>query len=174
VVLTNSHRSNPVALSEDALFRALAFHDTPARTVQPWPETRRLMSAADELVRSWDDAAAAEIFADNIDFDRPLPQRRAAIAELIAQVGPLRQDLGTQEIVSSATPADITWSIPAERGELICMIHLTPVRPAQIQEFEVIAVDQSVPRAARPTDISARRRAYAHPAVSSLPNTHVV
>lgn len=174
VVLTNSHRSNPVALSEDALFRALAFHDTPARTVQPWPETRRLMSAADELIRSWDDAAAAEIFADNIDFDRPLPQRRAAIADLIAEVGPLRQDLVTQEIVSSATPADITWSIPAERGELICMIHLTPVRPAQIQEFEIIAVDQSVPRAARPTDISARRRAYARPAVSSLPNTHVV
>ncbi|MBP5803936.1 beta-lactamase family protein [Microbacterium maritypicum] len=174
VVLTNSHRGNPVALSEDALFRALAVHDTPARTVRPWPETRRLMSAADALVRSWDDDAAAEIFADNIDFDRPLPQRRAAIDELVAQVGPLRQDAGGPEIVSSATPADITWSIPAERGELICMIHLTPVRPAQIQEFEVIAVDRGVPRAARPIDISARRRTYARPTVSPLPNTHVV
>lgn len=174
VVLTNSHRSNPVALSEDALFRALAFHDTPARTVRPWPETRRLMSAADELIRSWDDDAATAIFADNVDFDRPLLQRRAAIDELIALVGPLRDDLGTPEVVSAATPADITWSIPGERGELICMIHLTPVRPAQIQEFEVVAVDRSVPRAARPTDISARRRAYARPTVSSLPNTRVI
>lgn len=174
VVLTNSHRSNPVALSEEALFRALALHDAPARTVQPWPETRRLMSAADALIRSWDDDAAAAIFADNIDFDRPLLQRRAAIDALIALVGPLREDLGTPEVVSAATPADITWSIPGERGELICMIHLTPVRPAQIQEFEVVAVDRSVPRAARPTDISARRRAYARPTVSSLPNTHVM
>ncbi|WP_426621233.1 serine hydrolase domain-containing protein [Microbacterium sp. As-52] len=174
VVFTNSHRSNPVALSEDALFRALAFHDTPARTVQPWPETHRLMSAADELIRSWDDGTAAAIFADNIDFDRPLPQRRAAIDELIAQVGPLLRDRGAPEVVSAATPADITWSIPAERGELICMIHLTPVRPAQIQEFEVIAVERSVPRAARPTDISARRRAYARPTVSSMPNTRVL
>lgn len=174
VIFTNSHRSNPVALSEEALFRALAFHDAPARTVQPWPETRRLMSAADALIRSWDDDAAAAIFADNIDFDRPLLQRRAAIEELIALMGPLRDDLGTREVVSAATPADITWSIPGERGELICMIHLTPVRPAQIQEFEVVAVDRSVPRAARPTDISARRRAYARPTVSSLPNTHVI
>ncbi|WP_396658182.1 serine hydrolase domain-containing protein [Microbacterium oxydans] len=174
VIFTNSHRSNPVALSEEALFRALAFHDAPARTVQPWPETRRLMSAADALIRSWDDDAAAAIFADNIDFDRPLLQRRAAIEELIALVGPLRDDLGTREVVSAATPADITWSIPGERGELICMIHLTPVRPAQIQEFEVVAVDRSVPRAARPTDISARRRAYTRPTVSSLPNTHVI
>lgn len=174
VVLTNSHRSNPVALSEEALFRALAFHDAPARTVQPWPETRLLMSAADALIRFWDDDAAAAIFADNIDFDRPLLQRRAAIEELIALVGPLRDDLGTPEVVFAATPADITWSIPGERGELICMIHLTPVRPAQIQEFEVVAVDRSVPRAARPTDISARRRAYARPTVSSLPNTHVI
>lgn len=174
VVFTNSHRSNPVALSEDALFRALAFDDAPARTVQPWPETHRLMSAADELIRSWDDGTAAAIFADNIDFDRPLPQRRAAIDELIAQVGPLLRDRGAPEVVSAATPADITWSIPAERGELICMIHLTPVRPAQIQEFEVIAVERSVPRAARPTDISARRRAYARPTVSSLPNTRVL
>jgi hypothetical protein len=76
--------------------------------------------------------------------------------------------------VSSATAADVTWSIPAERGELICMIHLTPVQPAQVQEFEVVAVDHSVPRGARPTDISARRRAYARPTASSLPNTHVV
>lgn len=174
VVLTNSHRSNPVALSEEALFRALAFHDAPARTVQPWPETRRLMSAADALIRSWDDDAAAAIFADNIDFDRPLLQRQAAIDALITLVGPLRDDLGTPEVVSAATPADITWSIPGERGELICMIHLTPVRPAQIQEFEVVAVDRSVPRAARPTDISARRRAFARPTVSSLPNTHVM
>lgn len=174
IVFTNSHRGNPVGLSEDALFRALSYDETPARVVRLWPETRELMSAADQLIRSWDEDAAAAVFADNIDFDRPLAWRRAAIDDLITQVGPLRPRSGAPEIVSSATAADVTWSIPAERGELICMIHLTPVRPAQVQEFEVVAVDHSVPRGARPTDISARRRAYVRPTVSSLPNTHVV
>ncbi|MFF5624589.1 serine hydrolase domain-containing protein [Microbacterium sp. NPDC012755] len=174
IVLTNSHRGNPVGLSEDALLRTLSVNATPARVVRLWPETRRLMAAADGLVRSWDDGAAAEIFADNIDFDRPLAQRRAAIDELIAQVGGLREGSDAPEILSSATPADVTWSLPGVRGELICMIHLTPVQPAQIQEFEVIAVDRTVPRSARPTDISARRRAYVTPTVSSLPNTAVV
>ena len=28
------------------------------------------------------------------------------------------------EVVSAATAADVTWSIPGERGELICMVHL--------------------------------------------------
>ena len=174
IVLTNSHRGNPVVLSEDALFRALAFHGTAARDVRLWPETRRLMTVADGLIRTWDDATAAAVFADNIDFDRPLVQRRAAIDELIAHIGGLRDGVGTPEVVSAATPADVTWSIPGERGELICMIHLTPVQPAQIQEFEVIAVDHSVPRGARPIDISARRRSYAAPTVSSLPNTRVL
>lgn len=174
IVLTNSHRGNPVALSEEALLRALSIDAAPARVVRLWPETRQLMAAADRLIRGWDDEAAAALFSDNVDFDRPLAQRRTAIEELIAQVGGLRDEAETPEIVSAATPADVTWSIPAEHGELLCMIHLTPVRPARIQEFEVVAVDRSVPRGARPTDISSRRRAYATPTLSPLPNTRVV
>ncbi|WP_217184974.1 serine hydrolase [Streptomyces sp. AC495_CC817] len=174
VVLTNSHRGNPVSLSEDALLRALTAASAPARVVRLWPETRRLMAAADALIRSWDDDVAGAVFADNIDFDRPLTQRRAAIDDLIAQIGGVREGLEAPEILSAVTPADVTWSIPGERGELICMIHLTPVLPAQIQEFEVVAVDGSVPRSARPTDISARRRAYAAPTLSPLTHTTVV
>jgi hypothetical protein len=62
----------------------------------------------------------------------------------VAEVGPLLDR--PSAVVSAATAADVTWSIPAERGELLCMIHLTPVEPARIQEFIVRAVPAGRPR----------------------------
>lgn len=144
VVLTNGNRGNPSALCVEALGRILNHHDAPATTATLWPETVALQKQADALVRRWDDALAAEIFAENIDFDRPLSQRRAEIGRLVAEVGPLLDR--PSAVVSAATAADVTWSIPAERGELLCMIHLTPVEPARIQEFIVRAVPAGRPR----------------------------
>ena len=42
VVLTNSHRGNPIALCSEALCRVLAWHEAPASTVSLWPETVEL------------------------------------------------------------------------------------------------------------------------------------
>jgi len=157
VVLTNSHRGNPAALCGEALGRLLSRRQAPASTITLWPETAELRGKAEELIRRWDDGLAAGIFAENIDFDRPLAQRREEIARLTAAVGPLL-DSPTLSVVSAASAADITWSIPAERGELLCMIHLTPVNPARIQELVVKAVPADRPRSAAPVDISPRRR----------------
>lgn len=157
VVLTNSHRGNPVALCSEALGRLLSRRQAPASTITLWPETAELRGKAEELIRRWDDGLAAGIFAENIDFDRPLAQRREEIARLTAEVGPLL-DSPSLSVVSAASAADITWSIPAERGELLCMIHLTPVNPARIQELVVKAVPADRPRSAAPVDISPRRR----------------
>ncbi|WP_020499912.1 serine hydrolase domain-containing protein [Sciscionella marina] len=154
-VLTNSHRGDPAALCTEALQRILTREKAPARTVTLWPETERLRAEADRLVRDWDEELAARIFAENVDFDRPLAERRAEVAELIAEIGPLAD--APAAVVSTSSPADVTWSIPGERGELLCMIHLTPVDPARIQEFEVRAVPAHRPRAAAPVDISPRR-----------------
>ena len=82
----------------------------------------------------------------------------------MAEVGPLL-DSRPSAVVSAATAADITWSIPGERGELLCMIHLTPVEPARIQEFIVKAIPAGRPR----SDISLQRRfgdAYLTPAAN--------
>ncbi|MFC0539872.1 serine hydrolase domain-containing protein [Kutzneria chonburiensis] len=144
VVLTNGNRGNPATLCVEALGRLLDHNQAPAATAALWPETVALREQADSLVRHWDDELAARIFAENIDFDRPLAQRRAEIDQLVAEVGPLLD--GPSTVVSAATAADITWSIPAERGELLCMIHLTPVEPARIQEFVVKAVPAGRPR----------------------------
>ncbi|MGW4211306.1 serine hydrolase domain-containing protein [Lentzea sp. NPDC004789] len=157
VVLTNGNRGNPAALCVEALGRMLNHDQAPAATATLWPETVALRAQADSLVRNWDDALAARIFAENVDFDRPLPQRRAEVARLVAEVGPLL-DARPADHVSAGTAADITWSIPGERGELVCMIHLTPVEPARIQEFIVKAVPAGRSRSAGSADISLQRR----------------
>ncbi len=168
VVLTNGNRGNPVALIGEALGRVLERHQAPATTIALWPETAALRARADALIRHWDDALAGEIFAENIDFDRPIAERRAEIAELVTEIGPLL-DCTSPSVVSAATAADITWSIPGARGELLCMIHLTPVEPARIQEFVVKAIPADRPRSASPVDLSPRTRlgdAYLTPAAN--------
>jgi CubicO group peptidase (beta-lactamase class C family) len=174
VVLTNSHRGDPVALATEALGRRLSRDAVPASTIELWRETIELCARTDALIRSWDDGVAAEFFADNVDFDRPLSQRRKEIEFLVETVGPLYAPRGEPEIVSAVTPADVTWSIPGENGELICMIHLTPVEPAQIQEIEVRASDRSRPRASRPIDISPRRAAWGDAFITPVTNVEVV
>ena len=146
VVLTNSHRGDPVALCTEALGRSLDRQQAQAATVAPWPETTALREQADRLVRCWDDDVASRILAPNVDFDRPLAERRAEIERFVEKVGPLLEPRGRCEIVSTLTPADVTWSIPGRHGELLCMIHLTPVEPAQIQELVVKAYPTTRPR----------------------------
>ncbi len=174
VTLTNSHRGDPVTLTQDGLFRVLTRHETPAETITLWPETVAMRRSAEALIRDWDDGLAADIFADNVDFDRPLTQRRAEIERLVADVGPLAAQRPLTDVTSAATAADVTWSIPGERGELVCMVHLTPVQPARIQEFAVHAVSFDAPRSARPTDISPRRAGLGAASISPLPNVRVL
>ena len=174
VVLTNSHRGDPVMLATEALGRVLARDRVPASTVSLWPETISLRDEADRLIRNWDDQVAARIFADNVDFDRPLAQRRAEIERLIAEVGPLLAPGPSSGMVSSVTAADVTWSIPGENGELLCMIHLTPVEPAQIQEIVVRAFPADRPRAATPVDISARHTQLGEASITPITNVRVL
>jgi hypothetical protein len=167
VVLTNGNRGNPSTLCVEALGRVLNHHQAPAATAALWPETVELREQADALVRHWDDDLAARIFAENVDFDRPLPQRREELARLVAEIGPL-SDSRPSTVVSATTAADITWSIPGERGELLCMIHLTPVEPARIQQFTVKAVPAGRPRSAGSSNLSLQHfgDAYLTPAAN--------
>jgi hypothetical protein len=174
VVLTNSHRGDPIAVARDALARLLHAHDTPSETITLWNETVAARLSAEKLIRRWDDDDANELFANNVDFDRPLVDRRAEIESLIAQVGPLNVSRPVHEVMSAATAADVTWSIPGERGELICMVHLNELDPPQVQEFVVVAVSSDRPRSATPMDISPRRTALGDASLSAAPNVRVI
>ncbi|MDQ2848623.1 MAG: beta-lactamase family protein [Actinomycetota bacterium] len=174
VALTNSQRGNAPGLCAQGLGRMLAKESSAAYSIVLWQETLDLQAQAEQLIREWDDGLAANILSDNVDFDRPLTARRAEIAELVGQIGPLTASRPTVDIVSAATAADLTWAIPGERGELICMIHLTPVSPAKIQEIVVRGVPAGTPRSAAPVDISARRAGLGEALLSASTNTRVV
>lgn len=174
VVLTNSHRGDPVTLAREGLLGLLHARRAPSHTVSLWPETVKARLDVEALVRGWDDAAAARIFAANVDFDRPLAQRRAEIERLVEEIGPLRPPRPVDEVVSAATAADVTWSIPGENGELLCMVHLTPVDPAQVQELVVRAVPSGTPRSAAPTDIAPYRSALGEAYLTAATNAAVV
>lgn len=173
VVLTNSHRGDPIALCNEALGRALARDEAAASSVALWPETMALQGRVDGLVRAWDDAVAAEVLAPNVDFDRPVAERRAEIERLVSEIGPLLEPGPRPEIVSVVTPADVTWSVAGERGELLCMIHLTPVEPPQVQELVVKAFPAGRPRAAIPVDVSPRRAALGEAYIAPITNVRV-
>jgi len=68
----------------------------------------------------------------------------------------------------------VTWSIPGARGELLCMIHLTPVNPARIQEFVVQAIPAGRPRSARPIDISPHRPGLGEAFLGQMGNVRVL
>lgn len=173
VVLSNSHRGSAGLLAQDGLHRALQADRAPADVVRLWPETVAARRAAESLVRGWDDAVADDLFAENVDFDRPLAERRAEIEELVAQVGPLLPERPAREVVSAATAADVTWSIPGERGELICMVHLNAMNPPRVQEFVVVSAADDVPRSAAPWDVSPRRALLGQASLSTAPNVRV-
>jgi CubicO group peptidase (beta-lactamase class C family) len=174
VVLTNSHRGDPIGLSQQAISQLLHANHVPSETIVLWPETVASRQLAESLIREWTDKKADELFANNVDFDQAIVDRRADVAELVARIGPLGDARPLSEVVSAATAADVTWSIPGERGELICMIHLNELDPPKVQEFVVTAVSSDVPRSAAPWDISPRRTALGDASLSAAPNVRVV
>ncbi|RNI21071.1 serine hydrolase domain-containing protein [Flexivirga caeni] len=173
VTLTNSHRSSAGIICLAALRQLLAYDATPSETIVLWPETVQLRESVDRLIRQWDDDLAGQVFAPNVDFDRSLRERRAEIDELIERIGPLGDPRPSDDIVSAATAADVTWSIPGAHGELLCLIHLTPVEPAQVQEIVIQAVPAGRPRYAAPVDLSPRRGNPGDPVVSAARNVRV-
>ncbi|MGO1971650.1 MAG: hypothetical protein ACTH2Q_01705, partial [Propionibacteriaceae bacterium] len=95
------------------------------------------------------------------------------IEGLVAQMGPLLPERPVREVVSAATAADVTWSIPGERGELICMVHLNAMNPPRVQEFVVTSAGDDVPRSAVPWDVSPRRAGLGQASLSIAPNVRV-
>lgn len=137
IVLTNSSCREASRLCLDNLARVTAHENAPAMTFTLWPETMALLKQADQLIRKWDDSLAVRIFADNVDFDRPLTQRRTEIEENVMGLGAL---LDHTVVVGAASPADVTWLVQGEHGAMICRIHVTPLNPIQIQTLTVMRI----------------------------------
>lgn len=104
----------------------------PAPPGEPWPETvaaaerTRAALAAGEL-------PDAELLDPCVALDAPLDRRAAALAELVAGIGGVREvgELGF------ASPARASWRLHGPRGSLRCGILMTPTRHPRVQHLEV-------------------------------------
>ena len=136
VVLENATYSGAMATAialMDATLQALDFQ-LPKPEV--WAITYEFAAKADALVRNWSDTLAAQIFSENVGLDIPFRERAASIETLVGEVGRLGEFVGII-LEKSDSPLHLVWKIPANQGELICEIRLTPNFHPQIQTFRV-------------------------------------
>jgi CubicO group peptidase (beta-lactamase class C family) len=97
----------------------------------PWPETRQAQRAADQLLRSWDDQAADQLFAPNVALDEPYSRRREQAERLRERIGPLRR--GEPRPAEFDSPAHCRWWLAGEHGTACAEIRVTAERPPRVQ-----------------------------------------
>jgi hypothetical protein len=98
----------------------------------------RVQALAERLLADWGDALADSVFAMNMDLDEPRPDRRAAVEQVRADLGPFRRDEGRP--VVEASPAHRRWWLRGERGWVQLEILLTPEPEPRIQSLKLIPV----------------------------------
>jgi CubicO group peptidase (beta-lactamase class C family) len=99
----------------------------------PWPETVRAQDAVDALLRSWDDEAADALFAENVAWDAPYGERRAAIGQVRDRIGDFAPD--PERPAESDTPAHRRWWLTGPRGTVQAQLQLSPQRPPLVQSL---------------------------------------
>lgn len=138
VVLENATYSGAWQTATALLENVLGDLDFHVGAVAPSTQTQTMAHLADSLVRHWDDDVAAQILEENVALDVPLAERRAAIEQLIADVGEVAAPSSlAYEDNSSDSPLHAIWTIRASHGSVRCEIRLSPVMPALIQTFNV-------------------------------------
>ena len=95
----------------------------------------------ERLAAAWDDAAAARLFAMNIELDEPIALRREALGKAREVHGALRPDPDLPE--ESQTPLQVTWWMAGERGGRVRFeIRLSPEASPLVQTFVVVSVPE--------------------------------
>jgi hypothetical protein len=99
----------------------------------PWPETLAAMTAANELLQSWDDAAADALFCANVALDSPYPERRRAIGLIRDRIGDFSVD--TERAPESDTPAHRRWWLTGPGGVVQAQLQLNPEHSPRVQSL---------------------------------------
>ena len=73
----------------------------------PWPETLAAREQVTRLLRSWDDAAAQQLFSENVALDEPFPERQRKIRLIRERIGDLRDD--AERLPEFDSPAHCRW-----------------------------------------------------------------
>jgi serine-type D-Ala-D-Ala carboxypeptidase/endopeptidase len=116
----------------------------PARRTRANAETEALRPLVDGLLAAWDDAVADGAFAMNMDLDEPRDRRRAAVEQLVAELGPFQPDDGRP--VESDTPAHLAWWLRGPGGRVRLAILVSPEPRPRLQLLSITAVPDPSPR----------------------------
>jgi hypothetical protein len=134
----------------------------PRRAIRRDPGLLGARVAVDGLIERWDDEAAAQLFAPNVDLDRPLGERRAELAALRERHGALVRE-------GEIEPEDALrgrWRLRGERGHVELAITLAPTVPPLVQ---TLSVESVLPPAGRLGELAATAVRLANePAAAAL------
>jgi hypothetical protein len=141
VALTN-HRYGPATpLARELLLALLAADATPVRRTRPEARTAAARDAVERLLSEWDDEAAADLFAMNVELDEPVALRKATAATLRERHGALRRDPSMPD--ESATAFHLAWWLIGERGGRVRVeILLSPEAEPKVQTLSVTSVPE--------------------------------
>jgi len=140
------------AVLRDVLSRV----DAPSAVVRPWPETVQAAARLDGLLRAGRPLSdAGDLLARNVLTDVPGEVRAQRLRDALAEVGAVRADASplSARVVTASDAAALRWSIPCERGTLVCDVRLVglPTPVVQAVDIAVAAPDGRKPRDERPS-----------------------
>jgi CubicO group peptidase (beta-lactamase class C family) len=141
IALANGTYAPMTGLATVLLDRVLSDRAVPAVSLAPgqvpWPATIEAQRAVNDLLLSWDDALADDLFSENVGLDAPYAERRRALALVRERIGDFAPGAALGE--ESDTPAHRRWWLTGERGTVQVQIQLTPERRPRVQSL-VLAV----------------------------------
>ncbi len=143
IVLANGRYAPSTVLARQLFNGLLESGVATPRRIRPAAPTEAARSAVEALLESWDEAAAASLFAMNVDLDLPMAKRREAIERLRGIHGRLRPD--PDEPAESQSPFDVTWWMRGERGRVKAEIQLSPEKEPLVQTLNLTSVPNPAP-----------------------------
>jgi CubicO group peptidase (beta-lactamase class C family) len=143
IALANGRFAPASLLAQQLLVSLLDAEAVAVRRVRPNAATESAAAVVEGLLDQWDDAAAASLFAMNVELDEPIERRKAFVQRLRATHGRLVPDPG--EPVVSHSPFHRQWWLRGDRGRVRVEILLTPQQPPLVQALTLTSVPQPPP-----------------------------
>jgi len=146
VGMANGRYAPVTPLLRDMLSELIAGEAVPSRRIRPAEATITARAAVEALLAHWDDAAAAALFAMNVELDEPIDDRRKTVDKLRIAHGRLAPDpdLPTR----SESPFHLEWWLRGERGRVRAEILLSPELPPRVQALNLTSVPDPSPELA--------------------------
>lgn len=116
----------------DEAFGSAPMAATTGGVATPWPDT---VEAVERLRASLagGNLADGELFDGCVGLDRPFGERRAELAELVADIG----GIDRLDPINHDTPAGASWLMHGPRGTIRCGLTMTPLAVTRVQRLDV-------------------------------------